>query len=120
MFSYDCQAAEPELLPTESRPSKIRKKKIPEYDKVTNAFLKYPAHFYDQKEGILTIDDTPASISVQGKDIAKWTIEDKDQVQEVNLSTTEKPHNVRICKNLELEFKEELVKLLQEFKDVFA
>jgi len=87
MFSYECQVAKLELLSTANPPSKVGKKRRREYDKVIDTSLKYLVHFYDQKKGTLTIDNTLTSISIQGKDIAKWTIEDKDQVQEVNLGT---------------------------------
>lgn len=70
--------------------------------------------------GSIEIDNTPASIAVQRKNITHWTIEDKDQVQEINLGSAEKPNNVRICKNLEAIFQKDLIELLREYKDVFA
>jgi len=47
---------------------------------------------------MIEIDETPTLKVVKSKNIADWTVHDKDQVQEVNLGTIEKPHNVQICK----------------------
>jgi len=55
MFSYECQVAKSKLLSMANPPLKVGKKRRPEYDKVIDTSLKYPTHFYDQKEGTLTI-----------------------------------------------------------------
>ena len=44
----------------------------------------------------------------------------EDDLEDFNLGTKEDPKNVRICAELPVEFKLNLQKLLQEFKDVFA
>ena len=44
----------------------------------------------------------------------------EDVVEEVNLGTEEEPQTVKISKNLDNEFREQMINLLKEYKSVFA
>jgi hypothetical protein len=42
------------------------------------------------------------------------------ELEELNLGTREELHNVLVAKELDVDFKEQLTKVLREYKDVFA
>jgi hypothetical protein len=42
------------------------------------------------------------------------------ELEELNLGTLEEPRNILVAKDLDMEFKVELVKVLRNYKEVFA
>jgi hypothetical protein len=58
--------------------------------------------------------------AVKGKIICCWTINEKKQVEEVNLGTKDQPKIVKFGKQMDKEFKQKLKELLQEYQDTFA
>ena len=80
----------------------------------------YPFHFYEMKEGEQAIDQTPTSKAVQGKTIAGWTIEDEDMIKEINFGTMKDPKMVRIGKELDPTYEEQVIEILRDYKNVFV
>lgn len=61
-----------------------------------------------------------ASKAVKTKTIAGWTIEDEDMIKEINLGTMKDPKIVRIGKEFDLAYKEQVIKILRCYKDVLT
>lgn len=80
----------------------------------------YPSHFYKMKEGEQAIDKTPASEVFKGKTIAGWIIEDEDMIKDISLGTMEDPKMVRIGRELDPAYEEQIIKIPRDYKDVFA
>jgi hypothetical protein len=57
---------------------------------------------------------------VKGKTIAGWTIEDEDMIKDIKLGTTEDPKMVRIGKELDPTYENQVIEILRNYKDVFA
>jgi hypothetical protein len=112
---------------TRTLKEKPKKKQVPKLKKQTPKQKKdmgekpgYSSHFYEMKDGEQAIDRTPAFEVVKGKTIAGWTIEEDDMIKEINLWTTEDPKMVRIEKELDPTYEEQVIEILRDYKDVFA
>ena len=48
------------------------------------------------------------------------SISSQDDIEEINIGTNDDIKNIKICASLDLEIKAQYLKLLQNYKDVFA
>jgi hypothetical protein len=71
-------------------------------------------------EGEQAIDRTSASEAVKRTMIASWIIEDEHMIKEINLGITEDPKMVRIGKELDPTYEEQVIEILRNYKDVFT
>ncbi|KAL3676614.1 hypothetical protein R1sor_026562 [Riccia sorocarpa] len=103
---------------------KRTKKKPPQVDPADQAA---PSATKVDPPWLRTIDEpvqlceTPAKEAVRNKEVVKYTIPEEEQSKIVNLGTAEAPKTVRINARLDdTEFERALIRILEEYKDVFA
>jgi hypothetical protein len=67
----------------------------------------------------MEIDETPTQIKVQNLCIVRWIVTE-EQLTKINLGFEENLQHVKISVDLKLVVNFQLIKLLKEFKDIFA
>jgi len=56
----------------------------------------YPEMYYNYQLGNVAMDETPTKIKAQELQIARWTLNENQQLMKLNLGTDAKPHMVKI------------------------
>jgi hypothetical protein len=52
--------------------------------------------YYNYQPGNVAMDETPTKIKAQELQIARWTLNENQQLMKLNLGTDAKPHMVKI------------------------
>jgi hypothetical protein len=81
--------------------------------------INYPFWYYQREPGETLILDESIYITIRDKQIIGWMFTFDEQINKLNLGTSEEPHIMLISVALLKEFKVK-VKLLTKYNDVFA
>ncbi len=68
----------------------------------------------------MEIDEMPIQIKIQNPCIVGWTVTEEKQFSKIDLGSKENLQHVKINVDLEIIVSYQQIKLLKEFKDIFA
>jgi hypothetical protein len=77
-------------------------------------------NFFHPKVGEMIVDEAPTQEQVHDLTIVGWIVTKEEQLTKVNLGTKENVQQMKVYFTLESVVIDQLIKLLKEFKNVFA